>query len=520
MKNSSPAASTATSTFTSTLTSTSLYTSSLISRVSFGLALVALVLPWVNPFEPGPADAVVQYLLSMVALAVLFLLSCRAGDPVVLIRLLAVSWLVAALLSAAMAQVQYAGAAWLFSPWVNSPPPGTVYANLRQRNLFASLISLGLVSLLWLAGTRARAGVRPNWLWIFGAAWLGLGNGLSASRTGLLELLLVLGLFGLVWRRSRVPGMPYLIWAALLGFGFAVLLPLLGLADSGLLGRLQEEPQGCMGRSTIWSNVLYLIAQQPLTGWGWGNLAYAHFITLFPNQRFCAMLDNAHNLPLHVAVEFGLPVALLLCGYLVWRLLRARPWAEQDRRRQWAWAALAVMGLHSLLEYPLRYGPFQLAAFACLLTLMRNQLSGKQQVPGARWFGLSWRLGTALALLTLVAIGTQDYARGTMYFFNDGKRLAPFAEGQLAAQPRPWLFGEWLDFAEVANTPVTATNAAHMLALSERVVQWRPVPAIIEPLLRSAVLAQRHDLALAYVERYKAAYPGEYAEWAKLNEKK
>ena len=491
-----------------------------ISSVAFGLALVALVFPWVNPFEPGPADAVVQYLLSMVALAALFLLSCRAGDPVVLIRLLAVSWLVAALLSTAMALVQYAGAASLFSPWVNPAPPGTVYANLRQRNLFASLTSLGLVSLFWLAGTLARVGVRPNWLLILCAAWLGLGNGLSASRTGLLELLLVPGLFGLVWRRSRVPGLPYLIWAALLGFGFAVLLPLLGLADSGLVGRLQEEPQGCMGRSTIWSNVLYLIAQQPLTGWGWGNLAYAHFITLFPNQRFCAMLDNAHNLPLHVAVEFGLPVAALLCGYLLWRLLRARPWAERDGLRQWAWAALAVMGLHSLLEYPLRYGPFQLAAFACLLTLMRNQLSGKQQVPGARWFGLSWRLGTALALLTLVAIGTQDYARGTMYFVNDGRRVAPFAEGQLAAQPRPWLFGEWLDFAEVANTPVTDANAAYMLALSERVVQWRPVPAIIEPLLRSAVLAQRHDLALAYLERYKAAYPGEYAEWAKLNEKK
>ena len=107
-----------------------------------------------------------------------------------------------------------------------------------------------------------------------------------------------------------------------------------------------------------------------------------------------------------------------------------------------------------------------------------------------------------------------------MYFVNDGRRVAPFAEGQLAAQPRPWLFGEWLDFAEVANTPVTDANAAHMLDLSERVVQWRPVPAIIEPLLRSAVLAQRHDLALAYLERYKAAYPGEYAEWAKLNEKK
>ena len=95
-----------------------------------------------------------------------------------------------------------------------------------------------------------------------------------------------------------------------------------------------------------------------------------------------------------------------------------------------------------------------------------------------------------------------------------------FAQGYMAVQPRPWLFGDWLDFAEVANTPVTDTNAAHMLALSERVVQWRPVPAVIEPLLRSAVLAQRPDLALAYLERYKAAYPPEYAEWAKLNEKK
>ena len=63
MKNSSAAPSTS----TSTSTFTSPYTSSLISRVSSGLALVALVLPWINPFEPGPADAVVQYLLSMVA---------------------------------------------------------------------------------------------------------------------------------------------------------------------------------------------------------------------------------------------------------------------------------------------------------------------------------------------------------------------------------------------------------------------------------------------------------------------
>jgi hypothetical protein len=90
----------------------------------------------------------------------------------------------------------------------------------------------------------------------------------------------------------------------------------------------------------------------------------------------------------------------------------------------------------------------------------------------------------------------------------------------MATQPRLWLVGECLDFAEVANTPVTAANATHMLQISERVVQWRPVPVVIEPLLRSALLAQSNDQALAYVERYMAAYPPEWPAWAKLNEKK
>lgn len=36
-------------------------------------------------------------------------------------------------------------------------------------------------------------------------------------------------------------------------------------------------------------------------------------MTLFPGERFCVLLDNAHNLPLHLAVELGVPVAALLC---------------------------------------------------------------------------------------------------------------------------------------------------------------------------------------------------------------
>ena len=42
-----------------------------------------------------------------------------------------------------------------------------------------------------------------------------------------------------------------------------------------------------------------------------------------------------------------------------------------------AWAVLAVIGLHSLLEYPLWYGPFQIAFGLCLAWLW---LTGRRPV--------------------------------------------------------------------------------------------------------------------------------------------
>ncbi|WP_258305060.1 O-antigen ligase family protein, partial [Escherichia coli] len=79
-----------------------------------------------------------------------------------------------------------------------------------------------------------------------------------------------------------------------------------------LFMRMADGSQTCVGRATLWSNVLELIAQRPWAGWGWGELDYAHYIHPFAGERFCVLLDNAHNLPLHLAVELGLPAALLL----------------------------------------------------------------------------------------------------------------------------------------------------------------------------------------------------------------
>jgi O-antigen ligase len=348
-------------------------------RLPFVAALL-IALPWLNPFAPGPTPAVAPLLLSWVCAALLLGLWGLTGphaerEPYV--SAVARAWLAAALLSAGVGLLQYFGWAQHGSPWMNVGTMGEAFANLRQRNQFATLTSIGLVALLWevaQGAVQARSGRRAGkWLlWGAAALLLAAGNAASGSRTGLFQWWLVAGLALLWWRVLRTrsaAAIPIL----LAGFGAlglyclaVVVLPVLlewatGFQSSGLMGRFKEEV-GCQSRRVLWSNVLYLIAQKPWTGWGWNELGYAHFVTLYPGQRFCDILDNAHNLPLHLAVELGVPLAVTVCAALLWLVLRARPWQESDATRQLAWGVLAVIGLHSLLEYPLWYGPFQMAA--------------------------------------------------------------------------------------------------------------------------------------------------------------
>ncbi len=309
------------------------------------LVVLALMLPWLNPIASYPLPALVMTLLTLLALAALLMLPLPKSGAPVLLRVMAHAWLWAALLSSLIGLVQVVGAGAYFAPWVAPTKAGEVYANLGQRNLFASLTQIGLLALIWLAGTGLTGPSqtdRPSdrhldrraVAALLGAGLLGVGTGLSASRTGVLQYVTVLLLWGLVWRHGRAKHALPLLLAAGLGLVTAVLL----LGEHGLLGRLNTLPEdACPGRRVLWANVLHLIAERPLFGWGWGDLLYTHFTTLYPGERFCDLPDNAHNLPLHLAVSLGVPLALLLCGLglrLVWK---ARPWAEVDSARQLAW---------------------------------------------------------------------------------------------------------------------------------------------------------------------------------------
>ena len=498
------------------------------------VACAAVTLPWLTPWSSGPIPNAIPWLISMGA-AVIGVAAYRAWVQTAPIeamestqalarapRYLFTAWAVAALISSAMALVQYFGLSAALSPWVNFSHAGEAFGNLRQRNQFASLSSMGLVAVLYLAAqttpTTPLGNTRRLRLLLLCSAivLLAMGNAASASRTGALQWLMVAALASVLPSNNRRAS---LVWGmgALIAYGAAVLvLPTLlhtatGVVSPGLLGRFVEPP-GCESRSVLWANVLELIAQKPITGWGWGELKFAHFTHHYTGTRFCAILDNAHNLPLQLAVELGLPAASAVCAVLGWLVWRGKPWNEADPARQAAWAVLAIIGLHSLLEYPLWYGPFQIAVGLCIWLLCRPRQTVLNAGQSAALYTALYNvLALGLAALTYTA---WDYTRVSQLYRAPAKRLEMFRTDTLEKARASWLFVQEVQFAEVTTTALTDTTAPRLHVLAKHLLHFSPEPRVLTILLNSAEILDLDNDELRHDEaQFRQAYPQEYTRW-------
>lgn len=481
------------------------------ARRSLTLVLL-LALPWLWPFTLGPVAATAPYLAALATAATLLALwpaQARASQAA---DWLAHGWLVAALLSSAIGLLQYFNLEAPLFPWANIAQSGQAFGNLRQTNQLATLLMLGLAALAWLARSH-----RWHPAWTAAAALpLLVALAATASRTGLLQLA-ALGLLALAWARGggRLRTALGITLATLLAYLLASLaLPWLAHSWAGVDGRsvfarLGGDASDCSSRLVLWRNVLHLIALRPWLGWGWGELDYAHYITLYDGPRFCEILDNAHNLPLQLAVELGLPFALgacLLAGWLAWR---SQPWRETDPCRQLAWAALLVIGLHSLLEYPLWYGPFQIAALLALGLLWATRPAATLPT------GLTpLRQGFGVLLLAASAFAGWDYWRASQPYLAPQARAAAWRNDPFAAARQSLLFGDAVRFGEVTTRTPSPENADWMLATAARALHFSPEPRVITRLIEAATLLGRSDLAQFHTARFKAAFAQDWLHWS------
>lgn len=275
--------------------------------------------------------------------------------------------------SAVIALLQVFAPGWVDGHWVaRSALVGRAVGNVRQPNHLATLLLLAMVALValqskpqtsqpWAAQAQSPSGqTLALALSLAVGALLTVALTLSSSRTGVVGVV-VLALWGLVdrrlaktwrWGLAMAPLAYALTWWALAAWAHA--------SGSTFAGEARLAANDLSSsRFAIWRDTLTLIGSHPWWGVGFGEFNLAWSMTPSP-QRPLAFFDHTHNLPLHLAVELGVPLALTVCACLCVALWQAASRSRAHPAARACFVMVLLMAIHSQLEYPLWYAHFLL----------------------------------------------------------------------------------------------------------------------------------------------------------------
>lgn len=472
---------------------------------------ILVAAPWFWPLLMAPLTAMLPDLFAWTCGALLISLMPWTRERAGLA--LAAGWVVAAVGSAVLGLMQYFDLEDGFYPWIGITRPGYTTANVHQLNMLATLLAVGLLSLWWL---HLRGHVR-RLVAIPLACLLVITLAATASRTGLVNLMLISGLL-LYWHRDH--------WRKVLA-GIAIAFALYALAASTLpwlvwvtrgidierdLFSRFGQSDTCHSRRVLWRNMLELIQQKPWTGWGPGELLYAHYITPFEGMRFCEKLSNAHNLPLHLAVTLGVPLAVLVVTLGVLGVFRLKPWLATDPMERMCWGVLILVGAHSMLEYPLWFGVFQLmVGLACWQIYSIRHVGASRDASTGSMNRL--RLLFSAAALSGLAWVAWDYLKVSQLYLPEERRMERYREDTFEKARTTVLFKSQVLIPQIVVMELTPATANLILEGALASLHVAPDSRVIRRVIEAAEVVGKPELAQLHAARYAAAWPKEYKEW-------
>ncbi|MEK6662937.1 MAG: Wzy polymerase domain-containing protein [Pseudomonadota bacterium] len=430
---------------------------------------------------------------------------------------LAWALLVGAALSAALGLIQHFGLPTPLSSVINQKMGGAVMANLGQPNHLANYLALGLASTMYLSGD----GKLNRWVALGFGALLLFVLALTGSRSSWLYL----GAFAVlawVWGRRSSAG-PAMLKAALgMLLAFAVMqwlahLPLMQGATGTITSaeRLFELASGVDVRLGLWREALQIWLAHPFVGAGFGQFAWQHFMlssesaiaqapaALLPSPLAGAMYNHSHNLLAQIGAEFGgVGLLLLLAGAGYWLAGCVRQPAT--KAGWWVVAVLAVLTIHSLLEYPLWYAPF-LGIAAILIGAadthtLRLQLSGLMRAA----FGLMLVLGW----ISLVGIADSYSQLEGLFRARQAPPSVQEIERVLQHVRHESMLTPYSDFAYAAGITPNRAQTEDQQLLNSAVMRFAPTQEVVYR--QAMLLALQGSAAEAQVmlKRALAVYPG------------
>ena len=393
-----------------------------------------------------------------------------------------------------------------------------VYGNMAQPNHFADYIALGLISLgLLRMHWRMRI-----WQTVLLAAPLLFVLVLTGSRSSWLYLMSMAGM-AFLWQRRGKSCQPLLHYslALLLGFGlmhFAVQLPWLADGTTGsvtVAERLLEQAgsNSSSARFYLWHEAWLIFMQFPLLGAGFGQFAWQHFQLgpVLRDTNIIGLYNNAHGLVMQVAAEMGLAGLLVLFGTLALWLRQARG-VQYTIYHWWGYGLLAVVAIHSMLEYMLWYTYFLGVAALALgifdTTTYRLELRGVGRLSVAA----IWFMG-ALSM-TQLWLGYRDM-EGVLAMrpasAADGGYNNRVHEGLVALGGQP-LLRPYAELFMSSMIEVNTGNLANKRELNASVVHFVPVNPVVYREALLLALSGEQAAAQLQMERAIWSYPGDFLQ--------
>ena len=416
--------------------------------------------------------------------------------------------------------------------YIAAQPTNWMFGTVGQPNNFADYLGCAVISVAFLHARNA-LGLLPALLI---ALPLAAGMALSGSRASWGYFAIALAIVPLLRLGGHPREAKRILQLACFALAVFLLVQILNLYTGIFVGpegrpsssgeRLIRylEIAGAGERPIRFQLFLYawlMFLSHPLLGVGFGEYAWRAFeLSAQLGSASPPGLDrHSHNLFLQLLAETGIAgmscVAIPLVSWF-WRM----PWRSLTSERCWMIGVLAVIGLHSMVEFPLWHANF-LGMFALLF--------GAASPGGAAV--APTRLRRALVLVVVLAGGLtargvwSDYvsfeswylavetklARGGTPGSSDLDELMKLREGSF--------FGPYFERIASEAIAIDEEDLGDKLALNTQVMRAYPMPSVVLRQVALLALSGRDAEAARALRAAATVYPQWTREWLPMLEK-
>lgn len=431
------------------------------------------------------------------------------GDMQGLSWTVALVFLVTALISVAMQQVQIMGLDWrplvmyMRNDGVN---PIRAFANVAQPNQLALLICFGFASLWWLLQVSRLSGVLA---WLL-ACFLLWGLALTQSRIAWIILPLFSGIA--LWLRNSSKKMHWAGVVSLLIVYFVLLLSMPAIAKSlgFVVGTLGERVGGRSERTVLLQHAWAIASTHPWFGVGWFGFG-AHQVAIAADFTSTTYAEHAHNILLNFAAELGFPFTLLFFSSLLiwcWKTCCVKV-ALQHNTVVFVLFILLAVGVHSLVEFPLWYA-YVLLPIGVLMGAVHQ----------FRWQGTGMRVPAWLSkIIVVLSVGLLSWAWVDYHRVVDGfiafRQVKDYADipAQKITAPAFSFMPDYYDYFQLLRVTPRAGMSAAEIQFVEKAAHRFGYVHILDKLAQVYCLNERTEAAKRTMQTLQRLHPLMYAEY-------